>query len=84
MLTSDLVKQVIAEQLGVKLEEVADHSLLVDDLGADSLDTIELCMELEDKLRTEISDSEISNDFSVLDVINLAKTKVGPQCDATQ
>ncbi|CAH0990124.1 Acyl carrier protein [Sinobacterium norvegicum] len=52
------VKKIVAEQLGVKEEEVKNESSFVDDLGADSLDTVELVMALEEEFETEIPDEE--------------------------
>ena len=53
------VKKIIVEQLGVKEEEVKSEASFVDDLGADSLDTVELVMALEEEFDTEIpSDQE--------------------------
>ncbi len=52
------VKKIVAEQLGVKLEDVKNESSSVDDLGADSLDTVELVMALEEEFETEIPDEE--------------------------
>ena len=52
------VKNIVAEQLGVKGEEVKNESSFVDDLGADSLDTVELVMALEEEFDTEIPDDE--------------------------
>ena len=52
------VKKIIVEQLGVKEEEVKFESSFVDDLGADSLDTVELVMALEEEFDTEIPDEE--------------------------
>ncbi|MGP4123579.1 MAG: acyl carrier protein [Sodalis sp. (in: enterobacteria)] len=52
------VKAIIAEQLGVKEEEVVNDASFVDDLGADSLDTVELVMALEEEFDTEIPDEE--------------------------
>ena len=54
----DRVKKIVAEQLGVDLEEVKSESSFVDDLGADSLDTVELVMALEEEFETEIPDEE--------------------------
>ncbi|URJ24908.1 acyl carrier protein [Candidatus Blochmannia ocreatus (nom. nud.)] len=50
------VKKIVAEQLGVKIEEVVNHASFVNDLGADSLDTVELVMALEEEFDIEISD----------------------------
>ena len=54
----DRVKKIVAEQLGVKVEEVTNAASFVDDLGADSLDTVELVMALEEEFETEIPDEE--------------------------
>lgn len=52
------VKKIVVEQLGVKEEEVTGDSSFVDDLGADSLDTVELVMALEEEFNCEIPDEE--------------------------
>ena len=52
------VRKIIADQLKVDLEEVKDDALFVEDLGADSLDTLELIMDLEDEFKIEIPDEE--------------------------
>ena len=52
------VRQIVVEQLGVKEEEVSPDSSFVDDLGADSLDTVELVMALEEEFNCEIPDEE--------------------------
>ncbi|MFK0094953.1 acyl carrier protein [Pseudomonas sp. NPDC090592] len=52
------VKKIVAEQLGVKEEEVTKEKSFVEDLGADSLDTVELVMALEEEFETEIPDEE--------------------------
>jgi len=52
------VKKIVAEQLGVKEEEVLNAASFVEDLGADSLDTVELVMALEEEFETEIPDEE--------------------------
>ena len=54
----DRVKQIVVEQLGVSEDEVSGDSSFVDDLGADSLDTVELVMELEDEFDMSIPDEE--------------------------
>jgi len=55
---SDKVKAIICDQLMVDAEEVNDESSFVEDLGADSLDTVELIMEFEDEFGIEISDEQ--------------------------
>jgi acyl carrier protein len=52
------VKKIVVEQLGVKEEEITNDSSFVDDLGADSLDTVELVMALEEEFETEIPDED--------------------------
>jgi len=52
------VKKIVVEQLGVKEDEVTLEASFVDDLGADSLDTVELVMALEEEFETEIPDEE--------------------------
>jgi acyl carrier protein len=56
--TAGKVRSIIAEQLGVKIEEVTDSASFVDDLGADSLDTVELVMALEEEFGIEIPDED--------------------------
>ena len=67
------VKSIVAEQLGVKGDEVTNEASFVDDLGADSLDTVELVMALEEEFKTEIPDEEAENINTVnqaIDYIN--------------
>ena len=52
------IKSIIAEQLGVKAEEVTDNAKFVEDLGADSLDTVELVMALEEEFGIKIPDED--------------------------
>ena len=69
----DRVKKIVAEQLGVKEDEVSNASSFVDDLGADSLDTVELVMALEEEFELEIADEEaekISTVQEAVDYIN--------------
>ena len=62
------VKAIVAEQLGVKAEQVVNDASFVDDLGADSLDTVELVMALEEEFGHEIPDEEAEKLQSVGDV----------------
>lgn len=64
------VKAIIAEQLGVKEEEVTNDASFVDDLGADSLDTVELVMALEEEFDIEISDEDAEKIQTVQDAID--------------
>ena len=66
----DRVKKFVAEQLGVKEDEVSNESSFVDDLGADSLDTVELVMALEEEFDTEIPDEEAEQITTVQLAIN--------------
>ena len=69
----DRVKKIVAEQLGVKEEEVKAEASFVDDLGADSLDTVELVMALEEEFETEMPDEEAEKITTVqlaIDYIN--------------
>jgi len=67
------VKKIVAEQLGVKEEDVKSEASFVEDLGADSLDTVELVMALEEEFDTEIPDEEAEKITTVqlaIDYIN--------------
>ena len=67
------VKAIVAEQLGVKPEQVTNNASFVDDLGADSLDTVELVMALEEEFETEIPDEdaeEITTVQQAIDYVN--------------
>src|SRR6267154_1344035 len=69
MAAEDKIKSIIAEQLGVKPEEVTPTASFVDDLGADSLDTVELIMALEEEFNVEIPDEDAEKMKTVGDVI---------------
>ena len=56
--TEERVRKLVCEQLGVKEDEVTPEASFVEDLGADSLDTVELVMALEEEFETEIPDEE--------------------------
>lgn len=64
------VKKIIAEQLGVNEGEITNESSFVDDLGADSLDTVELVMALEEEFTTEIPDEEAEKITTVQQAID--------------
>ncbi len=64
------VKKIVIEQLGVKEEEVTTEASFVDDLGADSLDTVELVMALEEEFKTEIPDEEAENITTVKQAVD--------------
>ncbi|GLO14214.1 acyl carrier protein [Pseudomonas putida] len=67
------VKKIVAEQLGVKEEEVTLEKSFVDDLGADSLDTVELVMALEEEFETEIPDEEAEKITTVQAAVDYVK-----------
>ena len=63
------VKKIVVEQLGVKPEEVTVDASFVDDLGADSLDTVELVMALEEEFETEIPDEDAEKIITIKDAV---------------
>ena len=69
------VKAIIVEQLGVNESEVKPEAKFVDDLGADSLDLVELVMALEEEYNMEISDEDAEKILTVGDAINYIKGK---------
>ena len=70
MAVADKVKAIIVEQLGVDEEEVTPDASFVDDLGADSLDTVELVMALEEEFETEIPDEDAEKITTVQQAID--------------
>jgi acyl carrier protein len=73
---AERVKGIIAEQLGVKKEEIKPESSFVDDLGADSLDTVEVVMALEEEFGIEIPDEDAEKMSTVGEAINYIEEKV--------
>jgi acyl carrier protein len=71
------VKEVIAKQLGVSVSDVTDEASFVDDLGADSLDTVELVMAFEESFGVEIPDEDAEKILKVKDAIEYIKNKQG-------
>jgi len=69
------VKSIVAEQLGVKEDEVTNDASFVDDLGADSIDTVELVMALEEEFETEIPDEEAEKITTVQLAIDFIKAR---------
>ena len=70
MSVEEKVKELIVEQLGVEPGQVTDTAKFVDDLGADSLDTVELVMALEEEFGIEIPDEDAEKIVSVADAVN--------------
>lgn len=67
------VKQIITEQLGIDEKEVTLESAFIEDLGADSLDIVELIMAMESEFDMEIEDDEVEDISTVEDVVNYIK-----------
>ena len=78
---ADRVKKVVVEQLGVNEDEVTNEASFVDDLGADSLDTVELVMALEEEFDCEIPDEEAEKIATVQQAIDYVAAHI-PAKDA--
>ncbi len=76
MSIADEVKQIIIEQLGVDEEEVKPEARFVEDLGADSLDTVELVMAIEEKFGIDIPDSDAEKIVTVQDAIDYVESHI--------
>ncbi|MCK5581765.1 MAG: acyl carrier protein [Candidatus Omnitrophica bacterium] len=75
MAVEEKIKLIIAEQLGVKAEEVTPQASFIDDLGADSLDTVELIMALEEEFGVEIPDDDAEKMTTVGDAVKYIDEK---------
>ena len=73
MATFDDVKAVVMEQLSIEADAVKMESKIVEDLGADSLDVVELVMALEEKFGVQISDSDAEKLIKIEDVVNYSE-----------
>jgi acyl carrier protein len=71
------VKEIIAKQLGVDMEKVTPEASFVEDLGADSLDTVELVMAFEEAFNIEIPDDDAEKILKVQDAIKYIEEKSG-------
>lgn len=69
------VKEIIAEQLGINDEDITPESSLMDDLGADSLDVVELVMALEEEFEVEISDEEAEKMETVKEFVDFVSRR---------
>ena len=69
------VKKIVADHLGIDEAKVEEESSFIDDLGADSLDTVELVMAFEEEFGSEISDSEAEKILTVGDAIKFIESK---------
>ena len=72
---ADRVREIIANELGVEMEKVTDEASFVEDLGADSLDTVELVMAFEEEFGVEIPDEDAENMQTVGDAIRYLQEK---------
>ena len=72
---SERVKKIVIEHLGVDEEKVTETASFIDDLGADSLDTVELVMAFEEEFGSEISDSEAEKILTVGDAVKFIESK---------
>ena len=75
---ADRVKKIVVEHLGVEADKVTESASFIDDLGADSLDTVELVMALEEEFECEIPDEEAEKITSVQQAIDYITAHVKP------
>ena len=75
-MTLDKVKKLLAEQLNIDEEKITETSKVIDDLGADSLDVVEMLMTLEDEFNVSVSDEESVNLKTVADIVKLIDSKI--------
>ena len=76
------VKDIVVEQLGVKPEQVTPQAKFIEDLGADSLDTVELVMALEEEFETEIPDEQAEKITTVQQAIDYIKANAAKESAA--
>ena len=69
------IQKIVTDHLGIEQEKVTEESSFIDDLGADSLDTVELVMAFEEEFGSEISDSEAEKILTVGDAIKFIESK---------
>ncbi len=73
---AETVRKIVSEQLGVDMEKVVPEASFIDDLGADSLDTVELVMALEEEFDQEIPDEDAEKIRTVQDAINYIQDRL--------
>lgn len=71
----DKIKEMLASQLNIKEEQIKEESRIIEDLGADSLDVVELLMSLEDQLQVSITDEEAGQLKTVGDIVSIVDKK---------
>ena len=74
---AERVKKIVVEHLGVEEDKVAENASFIDDLGADSLDTVELVMEFEDEFETSIPDDQAEKIQTIGQAIDYIKNSIG-------
>ena len=84
MSTFEQVKKIVKEQLGVEEEEIQMSSTFVDDLGADSLDIVELIMAFEEEFNIEIPDEKAEKIKTVEDVVKYIEDAKGDEADSAK
>ncbi len=77
MKLEDLVSEIIVEQLGVSKEEIVPEASFIDDLGADSLDIVELVMAIEEKFDIEIPDDDAEKIQTIGDAFSYIRERTG-------
>lgn len=70
------VKDIVAEQLGLEDEEIGSENSIIDDLGADSLDIVELIMAIEEEFDLEISDEDAEKILTVKDAVEYVRKRI--------
>lgn len=70
------IKAILADQLNIKADKIQENSKIIEDLGADSLDIVEMLMTVEDKFNVSVSDEEAVNMRTVKDIVSLLESKI--------
>ncbi|HTO52050.1 MAG TPA: acyl carrier protein [Myxococcota bacterium] len=81
MAVEDKIREIIVEQLGVSAEEVVPEASFIDDLGADSLDIVELVMAIEEEFGLEIPDEDAERMQNIADAINYVEERTAGRDD---